>query len=283
MKGRGISRDAIPNFKYTLSVGYIIIPDNFKGERNRDEFIQNCYRRERVSVMYEGGGLVKHDCFITVESLRDIVFPNVTVNERLNESSSVSRLGSMVVMISEPYHDQAVVLGVISKLDESNLFSENEYRIVRKSGGNFALISINGKNGGIGITTFGENSGGDLNIMVSNNSNSAKLNIGVRGNVVINVTGNVDLISAGDINLKPNKLNIGEENLEPTIKGDVTVEELNKDNDILSSILDIITGSTIMEPGEGAPSAFQAALKSAVSGKNVADYSQIKSKKTFIE
>lgn len=283
MKGDGIGRDVINNYKATISVGYIIIPDNFKGSQNRQEFIQNCYRRERVSVMYEGGGLVKNDCFITLSTLKDIKFPEVTVNERLNEGTSVSRLGSMVAMMSEPYHDQTIVLGVISKLDESNLLNENEYSIIRGNGGNFAVLSIDGNTGSVGITTFGNEAGGDFKISIANQNNAANLEIGVRGSVSIDVTGNVNINTDADINLKPSKLNIGEENLEPILKGDVTVEELNKDNDILSSILDILTGSPITEPGNGAPSALQAALKGAVSGKAVADYSKIKSEKTFSE
>lgn len=55
--------------------------------------------------------------------------------------------------------------------------------------------------------------------------------------------------------------------------------QLEKTNDLLSQILNIINGSVITEPGNGAPSALQAALKAAVSGFGLGDYSKIENDK----
>lgn len=283
MKGQGVSRDALNNFKSTLSVAYIIIPDNFKGE-GRVNFIQNCYRRERVSVMYEGGGLVKHDCFITTEALYNIKFPEKTISEDLSKGSTVSRLGSMVIVLGEPYHDQTFVVGTVSKLDDSNMFQESEFKVVRGKDGSVALISIDGISGNVNITTFGASTGGDFNINIANQSNGAKLNLGVRGDININVTGNVNLTSAGDVNVKPSKLNIGEENLEPITKGDKAETELNKEKKALTDFLDAVKNLTPTPVPLNAIDPTWTTLKTAIAViTDRADYSQIKSGKTFSE
>ena len=57
------------------------------------------------------------------------------------------------------------------------------------------------------------------------------------------------------------------------------VQELNKNNEILSGILGVLTGLAIPEPGNGSPSALQTALKSAITGKQIGDFSQIEDTK----
>ena len=51
-----------------------------------------------------------------------------------------------------------------------------------------------------------------------------------------------------------------------------TKAELEKNNEILQGLLDILTGTPINEPGNGAPSALQAALSVALAGKQVGDF-----------
>lgn len=57
------------------------------------------------------------------------------------------------------------------------------------------------------------------------------------------------------------------------------VTELEKTNQLLTGIITIINGSPITEPGNGAPSALQAALNGAISGKALGDYSQVENEK----
>ena len=54
--------------------------------------------------------------------------------------------------------------------------------------------------------------------------------------------------------------------------------ELKKNNDILQALLDILTGSPINEPGNGAPSALQISLNAALTGLSVGDFSDIENK-----
>lgn len=73
-----------------------------------------------------------------------------------------------------------------------------------------------------------------------------------------------------------------------TILGDnfgglVKIEELktqlDKNNQLLSSLLSIINGAQIPEPGNGSPSALQIALNAVTVGKSIADFSNIENDK----
>jgi hypothetical protein len=57
------------------------------------------------------------------------------------------------------------------------------------------------------------------------------------------------------------------------------VENLDKNNSILEAILNVLKGAQIMEPGNGSPSALQTALKAAVTGKELGDFSKIENEK----
>lgn len=52
-------------------------------------------------------------------------------------------------------------------------------------------------------------------------------------------------------------------------------QELDKNNEILTAILNVLNGAPVMEPGNGAPSALQVSLKGAVTGKTIGDFSAI--------
>jgi hypothetical protein len=60
------------------------------------------------------------------------------------------------------------------------------------------------------------------------------------------------------------------------VKADVLKDELDKTNQLLNGILNVINGANIPEPGNGAPSAFQAAVKSALIGKSLGNFDSIK-------
>ena len=57
------------------------------------------------------------------------------------------------------------------------------------------------------------------------------------------------------------------------------VTQLNKTNELLQAIMAVISGTQILEPGNGSPSALQIALKAAITGKQLGDYSNIEDSK----
>lgn len=56
-------------------------------------------------------------------------------------------------------------------------------------------------------------------------------------------------------------------------------QELEKNNEILQGILQIFTGGSILEPGNGAASALQMALKAVLAGKKIGNFSTIENQK----
>ena len=57
------------------------------------------------------------------------------------------------------------------------------------------------------------------------------------------------------------------------------VDELGKTNSLLQAFITVISGATVPEPGNGSPSALQIALKGAITGKQLGDYSEIENTK----
>jgi hypothetical protein len=222
----GVGRRHPYNYSDSLGVGYIFIPENYKGS-SRVDFIEECYRRERVSIIIEGG-TTKHDCYITQEALQNITFPSNCV------SDGEDALGSVVIFLTEESRDHPVVIGTLSKPDGSKLLKEDSVRLFRYSDGNYAAIMVDGKTGSINVSTFSRSgvNGGNLEINVSNQNKSAKLSVNVKGSVEIEATEkikingakNIELNTGGDVVLHPTgKLLIGGAN-ESVLLGDKTVE-----------------------------------------------------------
>ena len=52
-------------------------------------------------------------------------------------------------------------------------------------------------------------------------------------------------------------------------------EQLEQNNELLQSLLDVISGAPIAEPGNGAPSALQIALAGAIAGQSLGNFENI--------
>ena len=63
------------------------------------------------------------------------------------------------------------------------------------------------------------------------------------------------------------------------VKAKVLKEQSNKDKDVLTALLTIINGAPINEPGGGAPSALQIALKAALTGKQPGTWDDLENPK----
>ena len=81
--------------------------------------------------------------------------------------------------------------------------------------------------------------------------------------------------------LKADKIKINGDDLGGLIKIEELKKELQKNNIILEILLKICTSSPIPEPGNGSPSAFQSALMSALSGKQVGNFNNIENDKVL--
>jgi hypothetical protein len=87
------------------------------------------------------------------------------------------------------------------------------------------------------------------------------------------------VVKADSVTLDAAQLTLNEGKLGGLVKAKVLAQELNKNNQLLQALLLIVSGAPIPEPGNGAPSAFQTALASAVVGKVLGDFSQLENEK----
>jgi hypothetical protein len=213
---------------FGIQYGYIILPSDV----DRDAFIQQCYRWERVSVMLERGGGVIHECYITQTVLKDIEFP-----------LTKEQLGSCVVLFTDINSGHPIILGILSKEDESQLLREGFFRVVKTASGGMVSISGDAKTG---VMTLAVNGGtlSQLNILVSNADKTATIKVQCRGDVTL------ELDDTFQIKDKTLKINGG---TEPMVLGTELQTQLNKTNELLQALLDIINGPSIPEPGNSSP------------------------------
>lgn len=73
------------------------------------------------------------------------------------------------------------------------------------------------------------------------------------------------------------QVSINGEDLGGIVKALELKQQLNKTNSLLNALITAINGTPVPEPGNGSPSALQTALKTAITGQALGDYSNIES------
>lgn len=184
----GVKREQPFNFSYPVGYGYIIVPD---GE-DRNLFIQTCYRKERVSIMLDDGGGMIQNCYISKESIQQIYFPQ-----------SSNELGSAVAFIVPRYYNIPIIIGVISKSDETQILSENSFKKFVDSDNGIVSIEGKGEEGRLFINVESElNKGGEVIITIRNKNKSSKFNLNCFGDINIYSEGETTLKTLNSIDLK---------------------------------------------------------------------------------
>lgn len=304
-KGYGIAKDTIYNSRIAINTGYIVIPSNV----DRDDFVENCFRREKITILIEDGGGVINDCYITKQALKDIEFPTKSISDKLNGNAILtdSFLGSAVTFINEPYHDQPIIIGTTSKVDESGLLREGVFKLFKFKDGKFVSIQGDVQSGTISIDVSGGENDGSLNINVRNNNETAKLNVNVRGdsstfikgnetkkvqgNVIDTIIGNKNQTIkgnknsdvTGDINQKPEgKFNIGDGG-HPIAHGDTLKTQLNALQTKVDLIITAIENGIPAAGSSDGGTAYQATMKVILQAAQDADFGEINSDKAFTD
>ena len=281
VNGGGVAKDFDPTIRKSINTGYIIIPEDV----DRGEFIEQCLRTERFSIFVEGGGGVMHNCYVTKSALRDLIFP-----------LEGQTLGSAVVFFSEPFGGKAVITGVVSKNDETELNQEDIVVFKKTHDGNYALLSIDGK-GQITIDVIGVSNSAKLSINVRSDDYSAAIDIHAKGKISLYSEGNtsitaidgdielvtnknVKITSNRDVNIKARKVLINNAS-EPMVKGDTLQENLDKTNEVVKAIQESLLEWVTVPNDGGAALKIKAGQKLA--GKSVGTFEKIKSKESFLD
>lgn len=248
---QGISRNGISRKIQNIGIGYIMIPSNVV----REDYIENCYIRERVCIYLEQSGGMAKDCYITQQALRDIYFPE-----------SEDQLGSAVIYVADSFNQKPIIIATISKEDESQLLSQERFKIVKGYENNTVKVEGDAEKGVLNILVDDREDYGTINIKVKgkdggvlNIDTGDEVNINADEKVTIKTTGELNLnvidsvsgdnkcsinINDTDVEIKPeNELKIGEFT-EPVALADTLADILN---DLIHQ-LSIATTSTMLGP-----------------------------------
>jgi len=224
---RGISEQGYTNVRGNINFGYIIIPADYEGER-RKVYVDNCYRRERVSMLPERGGTPFHDCLITSQAIKDIYFP-----------ADSKKLGSAVMFLTHIKTGLPIIIGTVSKMDESGLLFENCITEVREYEGNTVSYSFDPVNRQINLNIEGVEPA-TFKINVSDKTESSKIDISVSGSATIESTGVLTVNSYEEILLT------NEEKSALSIKDKLSFKNENESlKTLIDELIDAITQITV--------------------------------------
>lgn len=184
----GIARKKRYNQLPQIGFGEIFIPINVE----RNDFIAQCYSRERVYIMLENSGGMVKDCYISKSALRDIEFPDNSTNKAIT--------GSSVVYVSDDFHNKPLIVGVVSKEDSVELISENIFKLLKSYNKNTVNIEGDAKKGLLSINVEDGEDEGTINITVKGKT-GGKVNIKCQTEVNIETDEKINLHTTGEINL----------------------------------------------------------------------------------
>lgn len=252
--GNGIERQYKWNSNVSVGVAYIAVPFGV----DRDLFVDQCYRKERVNIILDQGGTMVKNCHIDSKILQEIKFPD-----------SYKSLGSQIVFVMDSFNKVPIVIANISRTAERVVSGEEKFTIHK---------AING--GDLSIVGSGE---GKLFIKLES-TEASNLTINVKGKnstLKINCDGTTTIYSKDDINIGSSSKIIHNEGGEPIPLGNTLKVELEKFKARFDSFLDTFS-NTVVIPSDGG-AAIQTAVKIALALKKEEDFDNINSKKSFVD
>ena len=291
---KGVERSEIWNNNVQVGLAYIVVPFGI----DRDNFVQSCYRKERVHIAVERGSIVKN-CYIDSSVLQRIKFPDDS-----------TKLGSQVVFVMEKFRKVPFVIATVTRNMERVISDEETINIQRSlNGGNLSIV---GKGDGtllinlessdyskLIIHTTGENSVIDVNsdgLITLNAKDDVTINSSktivknflndqglVEKSLILDDTGlkyQDDKGNKFSIDYDSNKI-IHNEGSQPIPLGTELKDQLDKLNKKFNKFLDTYLNTPVV-PSDGGL-AVQTAVKIAVSTFKDADFDKINSEKSFID
>lgn len=273
--------EGIGNKRAPSGICYVIIPEGV----NRDVYVQNCLRRGIISAQVEDGSVV-FDCPVGVSVLQLIDFPLET-----------KQLGSALVYVTEYNHNKPIIIDRLIKDDESTNYKENEFKLERYTENGSVVISGIAKDGNLFINVSGKGeNGGKIFIDVTHPEDAGEIVVNLKGNfqmelqdMVLNILRGLNIVTKEDININAKDeavINLGdiEEGVEPVLLGNKTIEELSKEVQALTDLLQTVANIIPVNVTTGAPDPTWATWQVAVAAiTDRGDLSDVKSEKTFSE
>lgn len=185
MRKKGVSRFGQYNTPPNIGVGYVYIPVGI----DRDEFVQTCYRKSRVSIMLDQGGGVINECYITQEVLNNVVFPDFN-----------GLTGTPIVFATDDFNTKPIVIGTLREPDNYNVREDGE--MVHEVSYENTIVSVSGsaKEGTLGISISGQSPN---NIFISCvGGEESKIEIEADNEISIKANSKVDVTSYEELSVK---------------------------------------------------------------------------------
>ena len=228
-------------------LGNVIVPPDV----DRQAFIDRCFSTETISVLPQPGGLSFNNVPVTLEALQHIEFPEDSEG-----------MGSVVIMVFHPKTSKPIVVGVLSKGTELYGVQWKQFKAFKTDHGNYVSVVGDGQKGYLCVNVKGEegNSGGNIYVSVEEPSNKGELKVSVQGKVsfigqefetsfltskIVSKEGFEVQTKVAKI-LASEKIELGTENLEPTVLGKTLVDEII--SPLLSALKTTLKVSTMVGP-----------------------------------
>ncbi len=281
LKNNPVQTKGIGGERYSVGTGFIIIP----GSVDRANYIQNCYRNGRVSLQGDDGSFML-DVPIALGVLKEIDFPD-----------DFEMLGSQVIYVTFPVHNQPIVVDRILKDDETTDFIENEFKLQKHTDSGSVSITGTADKGNLFINVESQVSdGGKVYVDVTNPDNTAEVIVNIKGdlqaeikNIVMNVLEELNVTVVGDVNVSTESdINLVPEGVVNLGTGDEPIplgETLQGQLDALQTKVDLIinaieNGIPIAQDGGVG---YQLSMTGILAAAVDADFSNMNSEKSFTE
>ena len=219
MSGKGVSRFGQYNLPPQVGIGYVFIPMGV----DRDNFVQTCYRKSRISIMLDQGGGVINECYITQEILNNIIFP------KQNGST-----GTPIVFVSDDFNSKPIVIGTVRDPSNYNVRDDGEMVHEVSYGDTVVNISGNAKEGVIGISISGQSPNKLFLSCVGNKKSKIEIEadneVSIKANTKVEVTAYEQLsVKMKDVDDEvTSELFADKDSLQ--LRRDKNIVTLNKDN-----------------------------------------------------
>lgn len=284
MRPNPVQKIGINAQRYSSGTCWVIIPAGV----DRGDYIQTSYRKGSVACVFEDGSFMP-EVPVGLSILKEIDFPK-----------DVEQLGSQLIYVTMPLHNQPIIIDRILKDDEATNFIENEFKLEKYTENGSVSISGVAKNGSLYINVDGKTaSGGKIYIDVGNTENKGEFIVNIKGdfkaelqNMILNILQELNIISKndvnitgkGDININPTedgkKVNLGTGD-EPILLGDKTVTELDKAQSYVD-LLEQATQTGLVALDALIPGTSAAFIATMTAGTKP-NYGNVKSEKSFTQ
>jgi len=165
-------------------IGFVIIPENVDIE----EYKQDVYNTGRISIFGGYGHSNFYNVHIDRESLQRVKFPKKS-----------GEMGSPVVWINIPKHNEVVVVACLKYDKDFFSHSENRKRITATDSGNIVDVDLDAKKGTISISGNGVTERMVMNIELTDKNKDAIFQLKVNGQILTHSTQRTINASQGKI------------------------------------------------------------------------------------